>query len=154
MGRLESTVPLTIPQVWICAQCGRNPGAYGFWDFTYRDDFSYLETKAVNPEVTRRVDLLYTILPKLMQKVAVIGVPFTWPPPKIPGGYAISGFTAPTLGHSFTYPDSLKEEVYKLVGDYIINANKTQVDCGRIDNERMLKNIYEEVFKCLFHVKE
>jgi len=53
-GSLESGVPLTIPQVWTCAQCGRNPGAYGVWDFTYRDEFSYGETKVVSSEATRR----------------------------------------------------------------------------------------------------
>ncbi|GAG38821.1 unnamed protein product, partial [marine sediment metagenome] len=112
-GSLKCTVPLTIPQVWTCAQCGRNPGVYGVWDFTYRDEFSYGETKVVSSEATRRVDLLYTILPKKMQKVGMISVPVTWPPPGIPAGYAISGLMTPSLDRDFTYPDSLKDEVYK-----------------------------------------
>jgi len=141
-GCLECTVPLTIPQVWTCAQCGRNPGAYGFWDFTYRDEFSYGETKVVNSEVARRVDLLYTILPKMGQRVGVVNVPVTWPPPKISAGYAISGFMTPNLDCGFTYPDSLKDEIYKLIGDYVIHVTKAEVGC-EIDKECVLKNIYD-----------
>jgi predicted AlkP superfamily phosphohydrolase/phosphomutase len=142
-GSLKSTVPLTVPQIWTCAQCGQNPGAYGFWDFTYRDDFSYGEAKVVNSEVTRRVDLLYTLLPKKTQRVGIINVPVTWPPPKIPAGYAISGFMTPSLDRGFTYPESLKDEVCKLVGKYIINVTEVDIDCSKIDKGRVLKNIYD-----------
>lgn len=141
-GSLKCIPPLTIPQVWTCAQCGRNPGAYGFWDFTYRDEFSYSETKVVNPEITRRVDLLQTVLPKMGQRVGIINVPVTWPPPKIPAGYAISGFMTPNLDRPFTYPDSLKEKVYKLVWEYIIDVTEAEVGC-EIDKGRVLKNIYD-----------
>ena len=40
-GAMESTVPPAAACAWTCVQCGRNPGSYGFWDSTYRDDFSY-----------------------------------------------------------------------------------------------------------------
>lgn len=142
-GSLESLVPPASPQAWISAQCGRNPAAYGFWDFAYRDEFSYDKTKVVNSEVTRRVDLLYTILPKMGQRVGVINVPVTWPPPKIPAGYAVSGFMTPNLDSGFTYPDSLKDEVYKWVGDYVIDVIEADIDCDKIDKERVLKKIYD-----------
>lgn len=141
-GSPKCTVPLTIPQVWTCAQSGRSPGAHGAWDFTFRDDFSYGETKMVNPEVARRVDLLQTILPRRGQRVGIVSVPVTWPPPKIPVGYAISGFMTPSLDCSFTYPDSLKDEVCKLVGEYIIDVNESSI--GReVDTECVLERIYD-----------
>ncbi len=142
-GSLESTVPVTIPQVWICAQCGRGPGSHGIWDFTYRNEFSYSETKVVSSEITRRVDLLQAILPKMGQRVGIISVPVTWPSPKIPAGYAISGLMTPSLDRDFTYPDSLKDEVYKLVGDYIIDVTEADIDCSKVDKSHVLKNVYD-----------
>lgn len=144
-GSLECIVPLTIPSAWVCTECGQNPGFHGVWDFTYRDEFSYNEVKVANPEITGRVDLLRTILPKKGQKVGIINVPVTWPPPKIPAGYAISGFIAPSPDHNFTYPDSLKEEVRKLVGDYITDVTKVDIGWGEgeVDKERLLRNIYK-----------
>lgn len=142
-GVLESTVPPTLPQVWISAQCGRNPGTYGVWDFTYRDDFSYGEKRVVSSEVTRRVDLMYTILPKKMQRVAMINVPVTWPPPKISAGYAISGLMIPDFNLGFTYPDSLKNEVDELIGEYIIDITEADVGGKEINRDRVLKKIYQ-----------
>jgi len=142
-GSLESTVPLTTPQVWISVQCGQNPGAHGVWDFNYRDDFSYSEKTVVNSEVARRVDLLQTILPKKMQRLGMINVPVTWPPPKIPAGYVISGFMTPNHDRDFTYPDSLKDEVYKLVGEYAVDVTEVDLGCSKTDKDRALKKIYE-----------
>jgi predicted AlkP superfamily phosphohydrolase/phosphomutase len=142
-GVLESAVPPALPQVWISTQSGRNPGAYGIWDFTYRDDFSYGEKNVVSSEVTRRVDLLYTILPKKMQRVAMINVPATWPSPKIPAGYVISGLITPNLDLSFTYPENLKDEVYQLVGEYIIDLTEADVGGKEVDKGRVLQKIYE-----------
>ncbi len=142
-GSLKSAVPLTIPQVWICAQCGRGPGTHGVWDFTYRDEFSYGETKVVNPEITKRANLLYTILPRMGQKVGIISVPVSWPAPNIPAGYAVSGFMTPDLDHGFTHPDSLEEEINKLIGEYIIDIDKVDINCGKINKEYILKKIYD-----------
>jgi len=141
-GHLKGIVPLTFPQIWTCAQCGQNPGAYGFWDFAYRDEFSYGVSKPVTPEVTRRVDLLSTMLPKMGQRVAIINLPLTWPAPRIPAGYAISGLSTPSLKGAFTHPETLKGEIDTLIGPYISDLTEASVG-DTLDREHMLKCIYD-----------
>ncbi len=143
-GEIESTVPPIAPPAWTCVQSGRNPGAYGFWNYSYRDDFSYSEPKLVNSRVRdERVDCLYKILPKMGQKVATINIPVSWPPPQIPGGYCITDSMTPSLAHGFTWPESLKDEVYNLVGEYILEATEASVNYRLMDKDRVLKRIYD-----------
>jgi len=143
-GDIESTVPPTAPQAWISSQCGKNPGVYGFWDYTYRDDFSYGEPKLVNSKVIDdRLDCLYRILPKMAQKVAIINVPVTRPPPKIPGGYCVSNFMNQSLESSFTWPESLQDEFYNLVGEYIFDVSDVNINYQMVDKDKVLKRIYE-----------
>jgi len=142
-GDLQSIIPPTAV-AWVSAQCGQNPGWFGFWNINYRDDFSYKEAKFVDSEVIRtRVDPLYKILPRSGQRVAIINVPFTWPPVRIPGGYCVTDFTTPSLDRGFTYPDNLMDDVFKLVGEYIIDVPIPDVDPSKVDMELMLKRIYE-----------
>lgn len=139
-GSMKTLVPPTFPQVWTSTQCGQDPGVHGVWDFTFRDDFSYGEKKETNSEVINNATPLYTLLSRKAQKVAITNVPFTWPPPKIPGGYAISGPTASKQGSIFTYPDNLKEEIDRLVGDYIMDATEVNT-VYEPDKEHILKSI-------------
>jgi len=149
-GDLESMVPFTIPQIWISALCGKNSGFYGIWDFTYRDDFSYNETKLVNSKVIQaRTSPLYEVLPRLEQKIAVISIPVIWPCPRIPGGYAVCEFMNSSADCNFsTFPSSLKNEICELTGTYVKNATGTNIDINynknKIDDkEGVLKNIYD-----------
>lgn len=82
-GGIESTTPPITPQAWTCAQSGKNPGQFGFWDFTYRRDFSYGEPLLINSREIQ-VGTLYQILPRYGKKVAIINVPVTYPRRKFP----------------------------------------------------------------------
>jgi len=137
-GDIKSAIPLTLPQVWVTTQCGQDPGVHGIWDFTFRDDFSYSENKVIDCEIMNRTNPLYMLLPRRAQKVAIINVPFTWPPPKIPGGYAIFGSIASKEKSILTYPNDLKEEISKLVQDEILEAELEPETSG----EHLLKNTY------------
>jgi len=109
-GKMESSVPPIAPQTWTCAQSSRNPGVFGFWDFSYRDDFSYGQPKSIDCSVRdKRVNCLHKILPMIGQKVAIINVPLSWPPPRIPGGYSISSYMTPSLDRGFTWPESPRD---------------------------------------------
>lgn len=137
-GDLESTIPPSAPQAWISSLCGRNPGAYGFWDFLYRDNFSYCERKQVNSTVIDdRVNCLYKILPKIGQKVAIIGVPGIWPPPKIPAGYCISNYINQGTENNLTWPENLRDEIKNLIGNYILGVQEAS------NKEKSLRRIYE-----------
>jgi len=140
-GRIESTVPPITPQAWTCAQSSKNPGQFGFWDFTYRRDFSYGEPLLISSREIR-VDTLYKILPKYGKKVAIVNVPVSYPPPEIPNGYATSCFMTPNLEKNFTYPADLREEIEKVGGPYILDASMEGVNFRQLDKEVVLERIY------------
>jgi len=143
-GKIKSTVPPITPQAWSCILTGKNPGHFGYWDFTYRDDYSYGQSELVNSRVRdERVDTIYEILSGYNKKVAIINVPVTYPPPEIPGGYSISSFMTPSLNKQFTYPDSLKKEIEKIIGQYIIDASTSDMNFRQMDKEVVLKRIYD-----------
>jgi len=141
-GEMQSTVPPITPQAWTCAQVGRNPGAFGFWDFTYRDDFSYGQPKLVNSKIIKP-DPLYRLLSKMGKKLAVINVPVTYPPPNIEGAYFITSFMTPSTDHDFTYPKELKKEINELVGEYILDASLPGQNYRTMDKDVVMKRIYD-----------
>jgi len=49
----------------------------------------------------------------------------------------------PSLDKGFTWPESLKDEVYRLAGEYIIDAKEAGVDYRQMEKERVLKWIYD-----------
>jgi predicted AlkP superfamily phosphohydrolase/phosphomutase len=141
-GKVESTVPPITPQAWTCAQSSKNPGQFGFWDFTFRRDFSYGEPLLVNSREIK-VDTLYRILPRYGKKVAIINVPVSYPPPEIPNGYSVSCFLTPSLDKTFTHPSDLREDIEKVGGQYIIDASLDGINFRLLDKDVVLKRIYE-----------
>lgn len=151
-GKLLSTIPPTTPVACTCAQVGRNPGAFGFWDDCFRDSFSYNEARQVNSE-SIKVEPIYKLLPKMAQKVAIINVPLTWPTPAIPSGYSIGSPATPnTL--NLMCPEALKDEIHHLVGDYILDIFTSEMTNNDVNEDKILKRIKEtdsQRFKLLPH---
>jgi len=145
-GKVKSCVSPTAASAWSCVLSGKNPGQFGFWDFTYRKDYSYGEPELATSKVRdERTDTLYKILSEFGKKVAVVNVPVSYPPPEIPNGYSISCSITPDLESEFTYPPSLKEEIKKLIGDYIIDASTSDMNFRQMDKDKevVLKRIYD-----------
>ncbi len=141
-GDIRSTVPPTAAQAWTSVRSGRNPGAFGFWDSTYRDDFTYGEPKQADSEAADRVDLLQKLLPKMGQRVAIINVPASWPPKKIPAGFCVTGPDTQD-DKNYTYPETLADEVKSLVGEYIFRVNEGGLVCLQMEKDKVLKRIYD-----------
>ena len=152
-GKMESTVPPNSLPAWTCAQMGRNPGYLGIWGSTFRDNFSYTERKQVDVNIYGRPeevnyrrderDPLFRLLLKRGQKVAIINVPNSWPPPRVTGGYCISGSSIPTFDQGYTWPDSLRNEVEDLVGEYIVDASKPGTDYREMGLDEASERIRE-----------
>lgn len=140
-GRIESTVPPTTPAAWTSLLSGKNPGQFGFWGFTYRDDYSYGEPNLVNSQKIK-TDTLYDILPRYEKKVAMANVPVTYPPLEIPNGFCVSSVT-PSVKSGFTYPVQLKQEITKVIGEYVIDASEAEVNFPQMDKDRVLERIYK-----------
>ena len=123
-GELNSTIPPMTPPAWSSFATGLNPGKHGIFDFTERIPGTY-SIRFVNASM-RNGKSMWTIASEFGQRVAVMAVPFTYPPDKI-NGIMISGIDAPGVGakgdSSIMYPPQLYHDLVKNVGLYIIASD-------------------------------
>jgi predicted AlkP superfamily phosphohydrolase/phosphomutase len=123
-GRLHSTIPPMSPPAWNSFMTGMNPGKHGIYDFTGRKPHSY-ETHFINAS-WRRAPTLWRHLGEMGKRVAVLSVPFTYPPERV-NGIMVSGMDAPGVAglvdRSATYPPELCADVNTSVGDYPMGPN-------------------------------
>ncbi len=123
-GTLRSTIPPMSPPAWNSFMTGTNPGKHGIYDFTGRQSHSY-ETHFINAS-WRRAPTLWHHLSQAGKRVAVLSVPFTYPPEKV-NGIMVSGMDAPGVAglvdRSATYPPELCDDINSNVVDYPIGPN-------------------------------
>jgi predicted AlkP superfamily phosphohydrolase/phosphomutase len=81
---------------------------------------------------------VWDILSRAGKKVAVVGVPQTYPVKPV-NGWLTSGFLAPDKSVEFTYPKTLKNEVLETVGDYVFDVKGFRTD----KRDGLLTQIYE-----------
>jgi predicted AlkP superfamily phosphohydrolase/phosphomutase len=123
-GKLRSTTPPMSPPAWNSFMTGKNPGKHGIFDFTERKPQNY-EARFINA-TWRNGETFWQLLSEAGKRVAVLSVPFTYPPEKV-NGAMISGFDAPGVAgladRSATYPPELYDEIRVKVGDYPMAPN-------------------------------
>jgi predicted AlkP superfamily phosphohydrolase/phosphomutase len=123
-GTLRSTIPPMSPPAWNSFMTGTNPGKHGIYDFTGRTSHSY-ETQFINAS-WRRAPTLWHHLSQAGKRVAVLSVPFTYPPERV-NGLMVSGMDAPGVAglvdRSATYPPELCDEIKHNIGDYPMGPN-------------------------------
>lgn len=99
-----SSVPHVSCTAWTCAASGRNPakhGVFGFIDFRPNSYDTYV------PLATDvRCSRIWGVAGRHGKKVAIIGVPVTYPPEKV-NGLCVSGFLAPSLSKAVHPPEYL-----------------------------------------------
>ena len=119
-GALRSTKPpITIP-AWMCMATGCDPGQLGLYGFRHREPGNYKDiwipdSNKIKPKK------LWDFVGEKHGKVIVIGMPPSYPPPKV-NGHLISGFLAPGIDKTYTYPESLMEEIEDIVGEYSLDV--------------------------------
>ncbi len=119
-GPLRSTIqPHTAP-AWTSFMTGRNPGAHGVFDFIERVPGSY--GVRLMHGALGRTRSLWRLLSEAGYRVGTVNVPMTYPPEAI-RGFMISGIDAPGIDANFTAPPSLREELRRHAGPYIIAAS-------------------------------
>ncbi|MEE8305117.1 MAG: alkaline phosphatase family protein [Candidatus Tectomicrobia bacterium] len=123
-GRLRSTVPPMSPPAWNSFMTGKNPGKHGIFDFTERQPQSYA-MRFVNA-TWRRTPALWQYLSDAGKRVAILSVPFTYPPEKV-NGIMVSGMDAPgvagLVNRRATFPPELCDEIQAQVGPYPMGPN-------------------------------
>ena len=117
--------PITVP-AWASMFSGKDPGVLGVYGFRNRKDHSYEAMFTANASAIRE-PRVWDILSRAGKKVAVLGVPQTYPVRPV-NGWLVSGFLAPDINADYTYPKSLKSELAEAVGEYLIDVKDFRTD--------------------------
>ena len=115
-GRLASTVPPATLPGWASFMTGVNPGRHAIFDFTRREPGTY-RVRFVNSS-DRQAPSVWRLLSDAGRRVAILGLPGTYPPEAV-NGCMISGFDTPVTtraDRSFVYPPTLANEVERCGG--------------------------------------
>ncbi len=135
-GRLESCIPAITVPAWSCMFSGRDPGELGIYGFRNRADRSYQSMVIADSHMVR-APRLWDLLGQAGWRVAVIGVPGTYPPQPV-NGVLVSDFLAPHTGVEYTYPPSLAARISDWLGEYMLDVPNFRSD----DKARILRDIY------------
>jgi predicted AlkP superfamily phosphohydrolase/phosphomutase len=119
-GDLRSTTPPVTFPAWSSFMTGTNPGKHGVFDFTRRVPGTY-ELAFVSSR-DRRLPTMWRILSDAGRRVAVLGVPTTYPPEPV-NGIMVGGFDSPVatgIDGSFVHPRAFYDEMTTAVGAYSV----------------------------------
>jgi predicted AlkP superfamily phosphohydrolase/phosphomutase len=140
-GKLRSTIPAITVPAWMSMVTSKDPGTLGFYGLRNRADYSYDRMDIANSRLVKD-DTLWDILSAYEKKVILIGVPQTYPPRPV-NGCMISSFLTPDNSSTYTYPNSLKEEIEQVANGYIIDVRDFRTD----NKKDLLRQIHEMTSK-------
>ncbi|MEA3374683.1 MAG: alkaline phosphatase family protein [Chloroflexota bacterium] len=136
-GPLRSTIPPVSASAWASFATGTNPGKHGMVDFTYPDPAGY-QVKVSNSR-TRTAPALWETAGDGGRRVGVVSLPMTYPPQPL-NGFMLCSFLTPDDEGSYTYPESLKEELMRAVGTFPMHMSEQ----GRgTDPARFVRSVKE-----------
>ena len=138
-GRLRSVVPPLSPPAWVSFATGKDPGKHGIIGFTRMIPNSY--DLALVSGQDNRSQTIWEVLSKAGKKVIVLNVPMTYPPKSV-NGLMISGLDTPDVHSNFTYPSSLKDEIFSRFPDYKINLQLG----GYLQSDRRRRTALDMIF--------
>jgi predicted AlkP superfamily phosphohydrolase/phosphomutase len=136
-GRLESCTPAITVPAWSCMMSGRDPGELGIYGFRNRGDRSYQRMTIADGRAVH-VPRLWDILGEAGWKVAVVGVPGTYPPRPV-NGVLVSCFLTPNTNTTYTHPPELADQITEWVDDYLLDVPNFRSE----NKERVLQDIYK-----------
>jgi predicted AlkP superfamily phosphohydrolase/phosphomutase len=115
----------------------KTPGTLGIYGFRNRADYSY-ENHVIANSTAVKEDRVWDILSRHNKRVILIGIPQTFPP-KLVNGILVGDFLTPDTKAEYTYPPEFKNEIAKVVGEYILDVREFRSDKKDI----ILKEIFE-----------
>lgn len=142
-GELESChPPITVP-AWSCMMASQDPGQLGIYGFRNRADYSYDKLSIATGNAVK-AERVWDLLSRADKKVAVVGVPGTYPPRPV-NGLMVSCFLTPSIANQYTHPAGLRDEIAGLVGEYMVDVKGFRTE----DKDWLLRQIYEMTEKRL-----
>lgn len=145
--------PITVP-AWASMMSSKNPGRLGVYGFRNRADYSY-DNLSIATSNAIKEDRVWDILSRAGKKVILIGVPQTYPPKPV-NGIMVTCFLTPGIESHCTHPPEFKQEIEKLVGEYLFDVK----DFRSENKDKTLEQIYEmtkkrfTIAKHLLHKEE
>lgn len=135
-GLLESChPPITVP-AWASMMSSKDPGTLGYYGFRNRKDRSYDAMYTADSRAVKE-PRVWDILSRIGKKVVLVGVPQTYPVKPV-NGCVVAGFLAPDTSAQYTYPPTLKSELEKNCGEYIIDVRNFRT----MEKDRLLEDMY------------
>lgn len=139
-GELTSSMPpITVP-AWSCMTASKDPGTLGIYGFRNRADHTY-EKLMIATSLAVKEPRIWDILGAKGKQSIIVGVPGTYPITRTISGNMITSFLTPNTTDpkiNWTSPPSLKNEINKIVGEYMVD-----VPGFRTDNKKwLLEQIY------------
>lgn len=116
-GDLKSVVHPLSAQAWTSLVTGKNQGKHRIFDWRERD-FTGYGYRFLNAK-SRVGKTLWDLASNAEKHCIVINVPMTYPPDEL-NGVMISGRDTPGMDSDYTYPPTLKAELFRQLGDYVI----------------------------------
>ena len=136
-GRLESVIPpITIP-AWRCMVTSQDPGSLGVYGFRNRADHSYGKLDIVNSKSFKALTI-WDHLALEGKKSVIIGVPPSFPPPRV-NGISVGCFMTPSVQDAYTHPPQVAADIESLVGEYLVDVKGFRTD----DKDWLRDQIFE-----------
>ena len=129
-GVLRSTTHPLTPHAWATLVTGVNAARHGIWDFTERDESGY-RLRFVNGSF-RRAPAVWDRLTAHGRGAGLVGIPFTWPAPRIEG-FSVAGFDAAAREEGMTHPPELVAELARRYGSIELDNRFPIGKDGRVD---------------------
>jgi predicted AlkP superfamily phosphohydrolase/phosphomutase len=139
-GVLTTTLPPISSSAWVSFATGKNPGKHGLVDFVHPRQGSYQISIVGSKQ--RASKAIWNILSETGRKVAIVGMPVTYPPEEV-NGFMISDFLTPSASDDYTYPLSLREELNQAVGGIPLLPDERYRSTKFVD--RFIEDMVEDV---------
>ena len=136
-GEIESTIPAITVPAWMSMMTSRDPGQLGFYGFRNRKNHSYDEMCFATSLMVKE-KTVWDILSEKGKQSIVVGVPPSYPPKPL-NGNLVGCFLTPNTDTDFTYPVTLKKELWGKVGPYILDVPDFRTD----DKAHLLQQLYD-----------
>lgn len=136
-GHLESCIPAITVPAWSVMMSSKDPGTLGIYGFRNRRDYTYTNHFVANGAYVKE-PRVWDILGEAGKKVALVGVPQTFPIKPV-NGVTISGFLTPTLESGFTYPAELGEKILSVAPRYEVDVQNFRTP----DKDWLLQQLWD-----------
>ena len=143
-GRLRSVYPPVTPIAWSTIVTGKNAGKHGINGFMSFKPNSY--QWRFNNASDRKGKDVWELLSDYGKKVAVVGVPVTFPVRKV-NGYMMSGYLTPSESVEYSFPSELKEEIKSKIPGYSVNPYRLFGELSTAEKGSYIKYLFETLEK-------